>query len=640
MMVSPKEVPVKIGVAQMNTCAGDFARTADRMVEYSRQAADQGVDLLTFPMATLTGPVPVAAPDQEGFLLDLAATLDDLASRLKCTCLVPVVAELDYDTVCETMLIRDGQVLPLRLSAYFANQVGALAGDGPDSDGAGSQNGSRGDAEAEGGEGMGMPTLPCFDLDGTRFGVAVNYDDLDDFVDYDLDIDVLIYIDSYGFSFDEPNSALGAALDENRFVDDAQNMDAWIVGVGSLGGYGPFVFPGASFAVAPWGQLEASAPSFEEALMVAQVEPHSEGPLAHPLTPEVYNRALFLWESLRLGLHDYLWKAGLTDAVLMLDGKAGSSVLAALACDALGPLHVHALVPDYLDRASRASALQLVQRLRMDCRDLGDAKAAPTTSPDQDPILMRDMAMARTAAFARELGALLLGPQDKTYLCLEADQAKPVMAGMLPLGDVYRSEVLELARLRNTISPVIPEDSERAFDLPRLDIQTDVAANDELLLAQMDAILAAHIEWEYGLTDAVNRQGNPDLTQRVIQRFNQCELGRTGCRTMCLAASTNTVFDARVPMGLRWEDHVRGKDERVSEEDIIRHLRKVQAQLEHVQQEGQPNKGEEVHDVIDLLRDFVQGSPRTSDEPNHGRGSGPGMPGGSPMSWGGPFSEN
>ncbi|MGN0286231.1 MAG: nitrilase-related carbon-nitrogen hydrolase [Atopobiaceae bacterium] len=629
---------MKIGVAQMNTCAGDFARTADRMVEYSRQAADQGVDLLAFPMATLTGPVPVAAPDQEGFLLDLSVTLDDLASRLKCTCLVPVVAELDYDTVCETMLIKEGQVLPLRLSAYFASQVGALAG--VDSDEEGSQNGSQETVEADGTEGVGTPTLPCFDLDGTRFGVAVNYDDLDDFVDYDLDIDVLIYIDSYGFSFDEPNSALGAALGENRFVDDAQNMDAWIVGVGSLGGYGPFVFPGSSFAVAPWGQLEASAPSFEEALMVAQVEPESEGPLAHPLTPEVYNRALFLWESLRLGLHDYLWKAGLTDAVLMLDGKVGSSVLAALACDALGPLHVHVLVPDYLDQTQRASALQLVRRLRMECRDLGEGKAASGVSSDKDPILMRDMAMAQTAAFARELGALLLGPQDKTYLCLEADQAKPVMAGMLPLGDVYRSEVLELARLRNTISPVIPEDSERAFDLPQLDVQTGDAANDELLLAQMDAILAAHIEWEYGLTDAVSRQGNPVLTQGVIQRFNQCELGRTGCRTMCLAASTNTVFDARVPMGLRWEDHVRGKDERVSEEDIIRHLRKVQAQLEHVQQEGQPNKGEEVHDVIDLLRDFVQGGSRPSDEPNHGRGGGPGMPGGSPMSWGGPFSEN
>jgi len=92
---------------------------------------------------------------------------------------------------------------------------------------------------------------------------------------------------------------------------------------------GPQVFTGSSFVLAPWGELAAQAPSFEEALLVCDIDPHAEGPLAHPLVQEVFDRPLFAWGALTLGLHDLCEKTGNNDIAVLLDGSLDSMVVAA-----------------------------------------------------------------------------------------------------------------------------------------------------------------------------------------------------------------------------------------------------------------------------------------------------------------------
>ena len=85
---------MRLAIAQMKTRAGDFEKTAERMADYARRAADQGVDLLVFPTTTLCGATPVRGVDREGFMLDLADCVMGLAEELACPCLVPVLTEL------------------------------------------------------------------------------------------------------------------------------------------------------------------------------------------------------------------------------------------------------------------------------------------------------------------------------------------------------------------------------------------------------------------------------------------------------------------------------------------------------------------------------------------------------------------
>lgn len=52
----------------------------------------------------------------------------------------------------------------------------------------------------------------------------------------------------------------------------------------------------------------------------------------------------FCWQALVLALKDFVAAQGMQDVVPALDGTLSAAVLATLASDALGPMHVHALL--------------------------------------------------------------------------------------------------------------------------------------------------------------------------------------------------------------------------------------------------------------------------------------------------------
>ena len=62
------------------------------------------------------------------------------------------------------------------------------------------------------------------------------------------------------------------------------------------------------------------------------------------------------------------------------------------------------------------------------------------------------------AALARREGLVALGSEDKTGLALDG-AVRASAAQVSPLADLYRSDVVALAHLRNTISPAIPAEA-------------------------------------------------------------------------------------------------------------------------------------------------------------------------------------
>ena len=87
----------------------------------------------------------------------------------------------------------------------------------------------------------------------------------------------------------------------------------------------------------------ATAPPLPEVVVSVEARPHgasrAQPEVVAPLSPveEVY-------EALVLGTGDYVRKNGFTDAVIGLSGGVDSSLVAAIAADALGPDHVHGVL--------------------------------------------------------------------------------------------------------------------------------------------------------------------------------------------------------------------------------------------------------------------------------------------------------
>ena len=574
---------MRIGIAQIDTRAGDLEATATRMVALSGTAAEQGADLLVFPMAALTGPLPVRESEQDDFLVDVMDALVRLSEEVSCPCIVPVVGALDGQPAPEAVLVGDEKILPLKMQAYAQSEDAGLADDE--------------DAPA--------PDLPEFEFGGMRLGVAFTYEDLDDYDDFDIDVDAIIYIAGYGYAADDVDSALGGDLAENRYVADARTTGAWIVGVGSVGGYGTSVYSGSSFALSPEGELVASLPACEEGLVVAEVG-GSPADGDEEVLPEVYNRPLYLWQTLVLGLRDYLHKLDQRSAVLALDGSVGSMVVAALATDALGPTNVHAIVDVPGDVSREACCQRLARNLRIDVRDAGDMRAAAFVAKPEDALLRRGIVDAYLAVWAAEVGGVVLSGADKTALALGEKRRALGADALKPVGDVYRSDVLELMRMRNTISPVFPSTRLAAGEAP----------------------------WRVG-------------------------------RGLYLMVSTVTLFDARRPVGLAWHNRIRADRDAASTLDRV--TRRVGAGIGLSDLRGGPTSRKNAHkepddgdagaaapsrgdarqvkDALSFLRDFSygggfrpkgfgdaqdggQGGPANGFEDSHGR------------TWPNPFSEN
>lgn len=602
---------MKLAIAQMKTSAGDFAQTARRMVDHARRAVEQGVDLLVFPMAVLCGASPVQPVDREGFMLDLADCVMGLAERLACPCLVPILTEFGDVAVPDALLINNGDITPVGLSARLA--------------------GSTGESDEQA-----APSLPEIEFAGARLGVAFTYEDLDTYDDYAYDVDVIVFLSDYGFAVDDPSSALGSSLTEGRFLADARTTGAWIVGVGSLGCYDLQVFGGSSFVLAPWGELAAQAPSLEEALVVCDVDPSAEGPLAESLTPEVYDAPLMTWGVLAMGLAEICERAGASGACVLLDGTLPSALAAALAVDALGPERVWALV-GARDGEGESVARALVRALAVPADHVRPAEIAGEASG----VLASGLLQAGLAALAQECGGLVVGAADKTGRALEA---APVLsaAQINPFGDLYRSDLVSLGHLRNTISPVIPPEAFASVHVPHVDGLDEAFPSPEARLGFVDLVLSSYVEWELPLSDIVAERGHEDVVCAILKSFHRRGDVPAPLGAPSLLLSSRTLGEARAPFGLAWLDSVRPEGARLSG----RLASIAREEAEHAAADAAPIEREdherEVKDLLGYLRDFSFGggfSPLVS-PPGHMDAKGPSSDGPSTSLWQGPFSEN
>ncbi|MCH3944162.1 MAG: hypothetical protein LKE37_11115 [Atopobiaceae bacterium] len=588
---------MRISIAQMNTCTGDLDRTAGRIVEQSRAAEAQGSRLLVCPVPVLTGPDPGGLSESEEYFLDLSRTLDRLAREAACPLVVPIVVDMGEGITFEAVLVRDGKVVPLRLASYLS----AL---------------SRSEAEESDEDPYEGPVE--FEHEGVSFGVAFDYAALDDFSHGAGDVDVIIYLPFYCYNTDDEASALGPSVADGCFLRDAADANAWIVCAGPVGGYDERVFTGGSFVLAPWGEVAALAPSFEEALLGCDVDPVSEGPLAEPVQMASYQRSRHLWDALVLATRDFVGKQGLPGVVVGLDGTLASSVVAALAVDALGPTRVHGLVLPCPDDASAADARTLAHDLRMDVREAQGAgplaSALDGASLDQD--LRADLASALLALRAREVGGIVLSSEDKTASALDPSRPCARVAAFAPLGDVYRTDVATIARMRNAVSPVIPRGSLDRLRLPSGLGLEDIPGTPESRLNELDALLLLHVERGMGLSSIVEERANPEVAAAVLERVCAGELRRRSSGVPRPIVSDCTLSERAWPIALAWHDRVR-PDWHASaggEQDL---RAGIEAFMRQVVDEGSPaERPEAAHDPADLmafLHDFAQGGGLRSD---------------------------
>jgi NAD+ synthase (glutamine-hydrolysing) len=244
--------------------------------------------------------------------------------------------------------------------------------------------------------------------------------------------------------------------------------------------------------------------------------------------------------ALVLGIRDYFRKMGFSKAILGSSGGIDSAVTLALACEALGPEHVRAvLMPSpYSSSHSVDDAVQLSRNLGnpydiIPIRDLYE-EFLSTLSPvfgDLPFGLAEENIQSRTRgnllmAMANKFGYILLNTSNKSELATGYGTLYGDMAGGLSvLGDVYKMQVYALARLINAQGEVIPESI--LFKAPSAELRPGQKDSDSLPdYDLLDKVLFQYIEKRQGPREIIGMGIEESLVRRVLRMVNANEYKR------------------------------------------------------------------------------------------------------------------
>tara|TARA_R110001599_G_scaffold145321_1_gene327572 strand:- start:19476 stop:21107 length:1632 start_codon:yes stop_codon:yes gene_type:complete len=305
-----------------------------------------------------------------------------------------------------------------------------------------------------------------------------------------------------------------------------------VVYVNQVGGQDELVFDGGSFAVSAQGEVVAAAPNFEAGEYWLKAEFGDEVPVISGLSvaPPLDELAA-TWQTLVLGVRDYVNKNGFPGVVLGLSGGIDSAMTLAVAVDALGADRVEAIMMPfrYTSSMSVEDAAQQSKTLGVDHRVISiesiyEAFMASLKSEfaGYQPDTTEENLQARCRgvllmSISNKKGSLVLTTGNKSEMAVGYSTLYGDMAGGFDvLKDVPKTLVFELCRYRNTVGPCIPQ---RVIDRPpSAELAPDQKDEDSLPPYDvLDRILELYVEQDWSAQDIIASGMDDGQVRRVLR---------------------------------------------------------------------------------------------------------------------------
>ncbi|MEX0962632.1 MAG: NAD+ synthase [Pseudohongiellaceae bacterium] len=322
-----------------------------------------------------------------------------------------------------------------------------------------------------------------------------------------------------------------------------------IIYVNMVGGQDELVFDGGSMAVAATGEVRCLAASFEESLVAVQIEENADpnGPWQIPLqsiAPALSLEAQ-VYQSLVLGVRDYVQKNKFKGVVLGLSGGIDSALTLAIAVDALGSDRVQAVMMPftYTSKLSLDVAAEQAIKLGVDYQQISiegvysefmQALAPQFASLDADVSEQNLQARCRGVilmAISNKKGLLVLTTGNKSEIAVGYSTLYGDMAGGFDvLKDVSKTLVYALARYRNNeysdqADEIIPQQViDRA---PSAELAPDQLDQDSLPPYDvLDQILELYVENDQSATAIIARGFEEQVVRHVLRLVDLNEYKR------------------------------------------------------------------------------------------------------------------
>lgn len=345
--------------------------------------------------------------------------------------------------------------------------------------------------------------------------------------------DVMINIAASPFAYNH---------DEERIdilSDNAKRYNLPLFYVNHVGAQTEIVFDGGSLVFDNKGQLVDELPYFKEVLTYYVLNDDSTITPQQPVTlmPERQSDIEQIYHGLILGISDYFYKSGFKQAILGLSGGIDSAVVCALAAEALGAENVMAvLLPSkYSTSHSISDAEGLINNLScmhetVEIKNITDAfetalhpqfEGLPFNIAEEN-LQARSRAVV-LMAMCNKFGYILLNTSNKSeaavgYGTLYGDMC----GGISVLGDVYKTQVYQLANYINRDREIIPQNS--IVKPPSAELRPDQKDSDSLPdYDTLDTILVEYIEHRLSSAEIIALGYDEATVRRVIKLVNTAE---------------------------------------------------------------------------------------------------------------------
>ena len=307
-----------------------------------------------------------------------------------------------------------------------------------------------------------------------------------------------------------------------------ENLNASLVFVNRIGGEGSFLFAGGSMALNAAGSVLCQFPYFEPHAQTVDMQLLEECDDPKPEAVELVYKALIM------GIRDYFRKNGIKRCVVGLSGGMDSAMVCALAAQAIGPENVHGIL-----MPSQYSTDHSVKDAEDLARNLGVAYDIVPIRPVFDTL--------------RESLRPLFGdrPEDVTEENLQARIRGTLYGdcngGISVIGDLYKTEVYELAEYINRDGEVIPQNT--ITKAPSAELRPGQKDSDSLPeYPLLDAILNLHIEEQMCFDEIVEEGYDPEVVAMVLRKVRQNEWKRMQCPPVLKVSPMSFNLDRKVPI--------------------------------------------------------------------------------------------
>ena len=552
---------LRLALAQVNPTVGDLAGNAAMAIKCAHQAQLAGAHIAIFPEMVLTGyPVEDLAL-RPSFQVASKSALESLARQINPQ-IVSIVGYLDHlaGRPQNMVAVITGGAVKARYAKCHLPNYGVFDE---------YRNFVAGDS-----------TL-VVRIHGVDVGIAICED-----LWIDGGITTQLAARKPGLVIVPNGSPFERAKDDVRLelvTRRAAQMGAPLAYLNMTGGQDDLVFDGDSIVVDKAGALIARAPQFEDGVMLVDVEVAtttskpdviiSESPveIAKPLIPGIAQRLgdeEQMWKAIVVGLRDYVAKNGFTSVLLGLSGGIDSAVVAALAVDALGPEHVHAVAmpSKYSSEHSIADAQAMASATGLGFRVIEIQKMVDAfTSQVELTGLAEENVQARVRGttlmgLSNQNGHLVLATGNKSELaCGYSTLYGDAVGGYAPIKDIYKTDVWALARWRNRVAieagevAPIPENS--ITKEPSAELRPDQKDSDSLPEYELlDRVLKAYVDEDLGHDALIAAGFDKELVIRVIGMVDRAEYKRRQYPPGTKVSQRAFGKDRRLPMTSKWRE--------------------------------------------------------------------------------------